>query len=162
MASWKGLALQVTTSFVYGNDIYFVTRKGLDNDGANNNVSAIKLGEDESRWEQPGDIATHPKPQLGGNKNAHEHSSRYMEDGSYFRIRNATLSYDLPKSLIRFAKIEQLRIRFSADNLLTLTHFSGMDPDVPLYRTSTYVMPGLSSFKYPISKQYLVGLEIKF
>jgi TonB-linked SusC/RagA family outer membrane protein len=162
LVAWKGLSLQVTTSFVYGNDIYFATRKEIDNDGANNNVNAIKLADDESRWQQPGDIATHPKAKQGGNKNAHEHSSRYMEDGSYFRIRNATLSYELPYAWVNRIGLEQFKLRISADNLYTLTNFSGMDPDVPLYRSSSYDMPGLSSFKYPISQQYLIGLEIKF
>jgi TonB-linked SusC/RagA family outer membrane protein len=160
--SWKGLSLQTTLSFVYGNDIYFATRKEIDNDGANNNVNAIRLGEGESRWERPGDNATHPKPQLGGNKNAHEHSSRYIEDGSYLRLRNVTLTYDLPASIISKLRLQQLQLRISADNFFTWTKFSGMDPDVPLYRTSSFDMPGLSNFKYPISKQVLGGIEIRF
>lgn len=160
--AWKGLALQATLSFVYGNDIYFGTRKEIDNDGANNNVNAFLLSEDESRWERPGDIATHPKPQLGGNRNAHEHSSRYLEDGSFLRLRNLTLSYDLPANLSKKLGLRLLQFRVSADNLFTWTKFSGMDPDVPLYRTSSYTMPGLSNFKYPISRQILGGIEISF
>lgn len=159
--SWKAFTLQASLSFVYGNDIYFATRKEIDNDGANNNVNAIKLTDDESRWQQPGDIATHPKPRLGGNKNGHEHSSRYLEDGSYLRLRNVSLSYDLPESLISKIGLEQFRLRISGDNLLTWTKFSGMDPDVPLYSNS-FSLPGLSIFKYPISKQVLVGIEIRF
>jgi len=160
--AWKGLALQATASFVYGNDIYFETRREIDNDGANNNVAAIRLTDEESRWERPGDDATHPEPMLGGNHNAHEHSSRYMEDGSFLRLRNLTLSYDLPSSWIGKLGLRQVQFRISADNLFTWTKFSGMDPDVPLYRTSSYTMPGLSSFKYPISRQILGGIEINF
>ena len=122
----------------------------------------MKLRDDWSRWEKPGDIATHPLPVLDGNHNSYEHSSRYLEDGSYLRLRNVKLTYSIPASWLKKIMIEELRISLSADNPYTLTNFSGMDPDVGLYRTSTYTLPGLSSFKYPINRQYLVGLEIKF
>lgn len=162
VVSWKGLALNASLAFVYGNDVYNATRKEIDNDGANNNVNALKLQDGWSRWERPGDVATHPKPTLGGNKNAHEHSSRYLEDGSYMRVRNVTLTYDLPATVISRLGLQQLQLRLSADNLFTISNFSGMDPDVPLYRTSTFDLPGLSAFKYPISRQILAGIEIQF
>jgi len=162
LLSWKGLSLSAAFNYVYGNEIYNATRKEIDNDGANNNVVAMKLRKDWSRWEKPGDNATHPKPVLGGNKNSYEHSSRYLEDGSYLRLRNIKLSYSLPKAWVNRILVDEMLISLSADNLFTWTNYSGMDPDVPLYRTSTWNLPGLSYFKYPISKQYLVGIEINF
>lgn len=160
--SWKGLTLSAAFSYVYGNQIYNATRKELDNDGANNNVNAIVLLDEWSRWESPGDDATHPRVVLGGNRNAYEHSSRYLEDGSYLRMRNVKLSYDLPSGWAQKIGAELLRISVSGDNLLTFTNYSGMDSDVPLYRTSTWNLPGLSYFKYPISKQVILGIELKF
>jgi len=160
--SWKGIQLSASLIYVYGNEIYNATRKEIDNDGANNNVVAMKLRDDWSRWENPGDNATHPKPTLGGNKNAYEHSSRFLEDGSYLRLRNVKLSYSLPGSWVNKILLKEVVVSVSADNLFTLTNYSGMDPDVPLYRTSTWNLPGLSYFKYPISKQFLAGIEIKF
>ncbi len=160
--SWKGLALSAAFSYVYGNQIYNATRKELDNDGANNNVNAIVLKDGWTRWQAPGDIATHPRVVLGGNRNAYEHSSRYLEDGSYLRMRNVKLSYDLPAGWAQKIGAQLLRISVSGDNLLTFTRYSGMDPDVPLYRTSTWNLPGLSYFKYPISKQVLIGIELNF
>ena len=62
-----------------------------------------------SRWKNPGDHATHPKPMIGGNNNAHEYSSRYLEDGSYLRLRNVTLSYDLPARTYKESRLEQFR-----------------------------------------------------
>lgn len=162
LVSWKGWSLNAAFNFVYGNKIYNATRKELDNDGANNNVAAMRLRDDWSRWESPGDDATHPLPVLGGNHNSYEHSSRYLEDGSYLRVRNVKLTYSLPSAWVRKIQLKELNLSLSADNLHTWTNFSGMDPDVGLYRTSTWDLPGLSYFKYPISRQYLFGLEIKF
>jgi TonB-linked SusC/RagA family outer membrane protein len=162
LVSWKGLSLTASFNYVYGNDIYNATRKEIDNDGANNNVVAMKLKEGWSRWENPGDNATHPLPVLGGNKNAYEHSSRFLEDGSYLRLRNIKLSYSLPRNWVTRILLNEVVVSLSADNLFTLTQYSGMDPDVPLYRTSTWNLPGLSYFKYPISKQFLAGIEINF
>jgi hypothetical protein len=160
-ASYKGLSLSASFSFVYGNKIYHSTRQELDNDGANLNVNAFKLEPDMSRWKKPGDQATHPQPKIGGNNNAHEYSSRYLEDGSYLRLTNLTLSYLLPNRVIKIMKLSTLKLNLSADNLFTWTKFTGMDPDVPLY-TGSWILPGVSSFKYPISKNYSVGVEISF
>jgi TonB-linked SusC/RagA family outer membrane protein len=162
VVSWKGLSLSAAFNYVYGNEIYNATRKEIDNDGANNNIAAMKLQDGWSRWAKPGDIATHPLPVLGGNHNSYEHSSRFLEDGSYLRVRNVKLSYALPGAWVRKILLEGVNINLSADNLYTWTKFSGMDPDVGLYRTSTWNLPGLSYFKYPISRQYVVGIEIKF
>jgi TonB-linked SusC/RagA family outer membrane protein len=159
--SYKNLTLSGVVSYVYGNEIYNLTRKGIDNDGANNNVNAIKLMDDWSRWEEPGDNATHPEPKLGGNNNAYMHSSRYLEDGSYLRVRNVKLSYTLPQSVLDYVNVGSFTVYVSADNLITFSKFSGMDPDVPIY-PGAYTLPGLSSFKYPISRSFLVGLDIKF
>jgi TonB-linked SusC/RagA family outer membrane protein len=162
LLEWKGLRFSAAFNYVYGNEIYNATRKEIDNDGANNNVAAMKLQKGWSRWEKPGDNATHPKPMLGGNRNSYEHSSRFLEDGSYLRLRNVKLSYSLPKKWVSKVLLNNLTVSLSADNLFTLTNYSGMDPDVPLYRTGTWNLPGLSYFKYPISKQFLAGIEINF
>lgn len=110
-----------------------------------------------SRWQKEGDIATHPKAVFGGNKNANQASSRYLEDGSYLRLRNINLGYDVPTSLVERLKIADMRVFVSADNLLTFTKFSGMDPEVSLGPGG-----GSSSIKYPISKKVLFGINLTF
>jgi TonB-linked SusC/RagA family outer membrane protein len=160
--SYKGFSLNIAFSYVYGNKIYHATRQELDNDGASTNTNAFKLQKGMSRWEKPGDIATHPEPKIGGNSRAHEYSSRYLEDGSYLRVRNLTLSYNLPSNIVQKIKVADCTINFSVDNLKTWTKFTGMDPDVPLYQSDAWTLPGLSSFKYPINKQYILGIELKF
>lgn len=159
--AYKNLSLNAAFSYSYGNEIYNTSRQEIDNDGENFSVNAIVMQDGWSRWENPGDDATHPEPSYGGNMNSNKYSSRYLEDGSYLRLRNVTLAYDLPKAYAEKIKLNNLRVTLSMDNLKTWTKYSGMDPDVPLY-LSDYSLPGTQYFKYPISKQFLLGLEISF
>ena len=157
--SYKGFSLNATFAYSYGNKIYHSGRQEIDNDGENISVNAMKLLPGWSRWQNPGDNATHPRPIFGGNMNSNKYSSRYLEDGSYLRLRNLTLAYDLPQEFAKKAKLKGLRVSLSMDNLKTWTKYSGMDPDIQLYLNGEN-LPGTQYFKYPISKQYLLGLEI--
>ncbi len=159
--SYKGFSLNASFSFSSGNMIYHSNRQEVDNDGENVNVNAVKLQDGWSRWVNPGDQATHPEPVYGGNMNSNKYSSRYLEDGSYLRFRNLTFAYDLPVKYAEKIKLKDLRISLSMDNLKTWTKYSGPDPDVPLY-LGAYNLPGTQFFKYPISKQFILGLEIAF
>jgi hypothetical protein len=162
--SWNGIFLSVNTNFMYGNKIYNYTRQSTDADGAYvgyNQLSIDNSIQGWSRWEKKGDIATHPKPMLNGNKSSNAISSRYLEDGSYFRIKNLTVGYELPKNLIKKAYMTRCRIYFAADNLWTATKFSGMDPEITL-QTSTYNLAGMYSSNYPVGRTYQAGVEISF
>lgn len=159
--SFRGFSINVAFVYSYGNKIYHTNRQEVDNDGENISVNAMALQDGWSRWVNPGDNATHPEPVYGGNMNSNKYSSRYLEDGSYLRLRNLTLAYNLPTSYAEKIKLNSLRITLSMDNLKTWTKYSGPDPDVPLY-LGAYNLPGTQFFKYPISRQYLIGLEISF
>ena len=162
--SWNGIYLHVNTNFIYGNKIYNYTRQSSDADGAYvgyNQLSIENSRQGWSRWEKKGDIATHPKPMLNGNKASNSISSRYLEDGSYFRIKNLTVGYELPKNLIKKAHMTRCRVYLSADNLWTATKFSGMDPEITL-TTSTYDLAGMYSNTYPVGRTYQAGVEISF
>lgn len=162
--SWNGIFLSVNTNFTYGNKIYNYTRMSTDADGAYvgyNQMSIENSVQGWSRWEKAGDVATHPKAMLNGNKNSNAISSRYLEDGSYFRIKNLTVGYDFPTKLIKKAYMTRCRIYFSADNLFTATKFSGMDPEITL-TTSTYDLAGMYSNTYPVGRTFQGGVEISF
>ena len=162
--SWNGIFLSVNTNFTYGNKIYNYTRMSTDADGAYvgyNQMSIKNSVQGWSRWEKAGDVATHPKAMLNGNKNSNAISSRYLEDGSYFRIKNLTVGYDFPTKLIKKAYMTRCRIYFSADNLFTATKFSGMDPEITL-TTSTYDLAGMYSNTYPVGRTFQGGVEISF
>ncbi|SER98996.1 SusC/RagA family TonB-linked outer membrane protein [Pedobacter rhizosphaerae] len=150
---YKGLTLSAFFNFVYGNEIYNNSRAYFDNDGLYESYNAMVLQSGWSRWSKIGDVATHPKPVLGGNHDSNQQSSRYLEDGSYIRLRNITLGYQIPASWLSKIKISSARIFVSGDNLWTATRFTGVDPEVDL-------SSGISSFKYPISKKVLFGINV--
>jgi TonB-linked SusC/RagA family outer membrane protein len=155
--SFKGFSLFAFFNFVSGNLVYHNSRALFDSDGAYYTYNSMALPEDWSRWQQRGDVATHPKPVFGGNKNSNKTSSRYLEDGSYLRLRNVTFSYELPAALLNRLKIASTKVFVSGDNLLTRTRFSGMDPEVTLGPGG-----GTSSVKYPISRKVLFGINLGF
>ena len=178
--SWKAFTLSATGSFVVGNKIFNATRMNImDTDGAQPgfNLQSLNNGLGWMRWRNP-ELAeteeereqiiynnmhyvTHPQPLNGGNNDAHNYSSRYLEDGSFFRLRNITLSYDLPQRILQKTKVSSARVYVSADNILTLTRFSGMDPEVSL-EMSTYSLAGLYSDNYPVPMSVVMGFDIKF
>ena len=149
---------------MYGNKIYNYARHSADADGAYLGYNQLSIDESKlgwSRWEKKGDIATHPKPQLNGNNDANQISSRYLEDGSYFRLKNLTLGYDFPLKLISKAHMTKCRIYFSADNLFTVSRFSGMDPEITI-STDTYKLAGMYTENYPVGRTFQGGVEISF
>ncbi len=158
---YKGFSLNFALNFVYGNDVYNRSRQFFDNDGAYIAYNSMKLLDGWTRWESEGDIATHPKAIANGNKLSNNVSSRYIEDGSYLRLRNISLAYDVPQSFARKFRLESIRIFVTGDNLLTLTNYSGMDPEVSIVG-DTWVRPGTGDFKYPISRQLLFGVDVTF
>ena len=161
--SWKGITLSATGAFIYGNKIFNSIRTSMDSDGQSQDYNMMSLdnGLGWKRWEKEGDIATHPKPVLNGNQSAHMVSSRYLEDGSFFRLKNVTLSYQLPKNILRKAHIKGLRVFASADNIWTASKFSGMDPEINIEKTD-WQLAGTYATNYPVPMSVVGGVEITF
>ena len=155
--SWKGFTLSATGNFIYGNMIYNSARVSMDSDGAytDYNMMSHNNGLGWSRWEKAGDIATHPKPKMNGNNDAHMLSTRYLEDGSYFRVKNVTLSYDFPQAFLKKAKMQGLKLYVSGDNLVTVSKFSGMDPEID-------TEDGTYDTNYPVPMTVVGGIQITF
>ena len=85
------------------------------------------------------------------NQNARA-SNRYVEDGSYLRIKNVTIGYTIPMVLIKRAHLTTARLYFSAQNLLTLTKYSGFDPEVGVN--------GIDNNIYPVTKTFCIGINL--
>jgi TonB-linked SusC/RagA family outer membrane protein len=153
--SYKSFSLSTFFNFVYGNKVYNDSRAYFDNDGLYDSYNAMVPASGWTRWTKPGDIATSPKTVLGGNNDANQPSSRYLENGSYLRLRNVTFGYQLPQNFLNSIKVRSARIFVSGDNLVTFTKFSGVDPEVDL-------ASGSSSFRYPISRKILFGINVGF
>jgi len=148
--SWKGLELSIYLQGVYGNKIY--NANNIDNTGmaaALNQTTAVL-----SRWTGAGTSNSMPRAVYGDPNQNCRVSDRFIEDGSYLRIKNISLSYALPSDLLRKISIESLRIILSCENLATFTKYSGFDPEVALN--------GIDSSRYPIAKTFSLGLNINF
>ena len=162
-ATWKGITLSVNGNFVVGNQIYNKNREQMDADGAYTglNQMSINNGLGWKRWKKEGDKATHPGLVAARSDGSNGTSSRYLEDGSFFRLRNVTLSYNLPESILKNIKMEGARVYVSGDNLFTASRFSGMDPEIRL-DGDTYHHAGLYSSNYPVPLSVVLGIDIKF
>ena len=95
-----------------------------------------------------------------GGQGPTAYSDRTIEDGSYLRLKTVTLGYTLPAALTRRAGINSLRIYTAAQNLLTWTGYSGLDPEVSTYDTA--LTPSFDWSAYPRAKTLTFGLEIGF
>ena len=162
-ATWKGITLSVNGNFVVGNQIYNKNREQMDADGAYTglNQMSINNGLGWKRWKKEGDKATHPGLVAARSDGSNGTSSRYLEDGSFFRLRNVTLSYNLPESILKNIKMEGARVYVSGDNLFTASRLSGMDPEIRL-DGDTYHHAGLYSSNYPGPLSVVLGIDIKF
>ena len=155
--SYKGFTLTANFDFVYGNLLYNQSRELLDSDGAYADYNSMKLKSGWKRWEKEGDIATHPKAINGGNKNSNKSSSRYLEKGNYFSLRNLSLGYSIPEKLCGKLGLQWVNVSCSADNLFTLTPFSGVSPQLSDSSTDGY-----AGTIYPLSRRIVFGLNVSF
>lgn len=128
---WKGLDLEIFSRFSGGNSILNLTRQEtLLNQDFNNNGTEIL-----NRWTTPGQITDVPKMRLNNNNFinfAGQATSRFVEDGSFFRIQNIILGYSLPKSLLNKANIgiSNVRVFGQIQNAFTFTKYKGLDPEL--------------------------------
>lgn len=155
--SYKGFTLTANFDFVYGNLLYNQSRELLDSDGAYADYNSMKLKSGWKRWEKEGGIATHPKAINGGNKNSNKSSSRYLEKGNYFSLRNLSLGYSIPEKLCGKLGLQRVNVSCSADNLFTLTPFSGVSPQLSDSSTDGY-----AGTIYPLSRRIVLGLNVSF
>lgn len=155
--SYKAFTLTANFDFVYGNLLYNQSRELLDSDGAYADYNSMKLKSGWKRWEKEGDIATHPKAINGGNKNSNKSSSRYLEKGNYFSLRNLSLGYSIPEKLCGKLGLQRVNVSCSADNLFTLTPFSGVSPQLSDSSTDGY-----AGTIYPLSRRIVFGLNVSF
>jgi len=155
--TYKGLSLSFLLNFAQGNQVYSRIMESVRSDGGYPTSNQLVLPDGYSRWQEPGDQATEPKPVYGGNNFSYQESSRFLMDGSYLRLKNARLGYRLPETLTQRFGTEMARVYVSGSNLWTLT-------------TSDYIGPDPAQFvngyqdwdKYPVNRTVSLGLDFRF
>jgi len=161
--TWKNIDLNASFGFSLGGKIYNYSRQEYDSDGAYTDRNQMKLIDGWSRWEKEGDIATHPAASYGNKSNSNKASTRYLEDGDYLKLRSLSIGYNLDLSKYY---IQNMRIYFTAENVFTLTGFSGIDPEIPAYydeTTGTYKSIGTAGANlYPSTRKFMFGINLTF
>jgi hypothetical protein len=112
------------------------------------------------RWKTPGQNTDIPRA-VPDNANNSRISTRFVEDGSYMRVKSATLTYMLPASLIRRVNFTGARIYITGENLLTFTDYKGFDPEVN-YAGGANTVQGIDFGTYPQTRNLILGLNLTF
>lgn len=142
--SWKGLAFQVdfnwaAKKYMTNNDAYFLQNAAQ---GASQNQTVEML----NVWTKPGDVTIYPNA-----SETIQFDSRLLEDASFLRLKALTLSYALPKDILKKIYLDNVVLHFTGRNLWTVTKFNGYDPEP---QTNVF------QFAYPNTRQYEFGIEV--
>ena len=152
--SYKNFTLSVFFQGSYGNDIYNASRIETEGmyDGKNQSTAVL------NRWKKIGDITDIPRA-VKGTDNI-KASSRWVEDGSYLRLKTLTLAYNLPTQALQQYGIRKVQPYLTAQNLWTLTNYKGFDPEVNEGLSGPTM--GIDWGTYPQTKSFIFGLNIEF
>lgn len=154
---YKNIDAMIFFQYSYGNDQLNWNRFFQEHGGTRNtNFLASQL----DRWQQPGDITMVPR-MTNANYAANLRPSRFVEDGSYLRLKNVSIGYTLPSAWINRLGMSSARIYVSGQNLLTFTNYSGMDPEVNA-TASTATTQGVDFYAMPQPRVYMGGFNITF
>ena len=148
--AYKGFDLSFFIQGVQGNDVYnlnrYITESALS--GTTNGTTNLL-----NRWTGPGTSNDVPRAYVGNSNNL-KVSTHFIEDGSFIRLKNLTFGYTLPASVLSKISSSQIRVYFTAQNLLTLTHYTGFDPEVSA--------SGIDQGIYPQVRTLIGGINIGF
>jgi TonB-linked SusC/RagA family outer membrane protein len=155
--TYKGFDLNVFFQWSYGNQIYNANRMVLEGNGlvrtdVNQYASYI------DRWSP--ENQTNRNYRSGGQGPIGRFSSRMLEDGSYLRLKTISVGYNLPSDLVKKAYLSALRLTVAAQNLITWTKYSGLDPEVSV--RNSILTPGFDYSAYPQAQTIVFGLNAKF
>ena len=153
--NWKGLDFAVNGAGAFGMQIMRSYRSFSDAPYQNYDTTIF------NRWYGEGTSNDQPKISSTGSPNTNYVSTRYMEDADYFKIKTITLGYDF-KNIWKGCPFQQLRLYVQAQNLITFTGYTGLDPEVGNSAGGNGWASGVDLGLYPPSRTYLVGANIKF
>lgn len=175
---YKGFDMTLFFNFVYGNKVFNMsTQRFIGPYLANQNTLATMANRftliDPTTGKESTDLARlaelNPNQYSGSilwnissnNKTAiSDHSSYYLEDGSYLRLNTITLGYTLPKKIVQKAKMNNARVYCTLNNIYTFTNYTGYDPEVSA--SGSALTPGVDDSSYPRSKSWVLGVNLTF
>lgn len=154
--SYKNFTLAFLFQGVQGNDIFNASRieiEGMEN-WKNQSTDVLR------RWKNPGDMTDIPKA-LADNKQNSLLSTRFLEDGSFIRLKSLTLAYNLRSPWLQSIQVSNVQLYFTGQNLFTITDYSGYDPELNYGGTSNTAL-GIDFGTFPQPRTYIFGVNIDF
>ena len=158
--SYKGFDINIFFQGSQGGDLFNLTNVQLNNGDANTTRDYF-----ENAW--TADNTNTDQPRVGNNSNR-EISSRFVEDGSYIRLKNVAVGYNLPNEVVNKIGVGGIRIAVSAQNLWTITDYTGLDPEVNFFgasgdnNLSSNTVRGFDFGNYPTLRSFNFNLNVKF
>lgn len=153
--SYKNLSLSIFIQGVYGNEIVNFNKFALESFDGNQNNSTAAL----NRWTPENPTNEYPRANVSPRVNTI--SNHHVEDGSYLRVKDITLGYDVAPHISKKIKVTSCKVFASAKNLITLTNYTGYDPEVNRFINNPRSF-GADFGSYPAAKIYSAGLNITF
>jgi TonB-linked SusC/RagA family outer membrane protein len=159
--AWKAWILDCFFQYQVGNDVINVARKNLEAMPGGTNKNANQATSVLARWRKSGDITDIPRVTFDENAHNNEGSDRYVEDGSYMRLKTLSLTYNLPQKLLEKFKLQNLSVFVNGYNLLTFTNYKGQDPEISIASTNPWAV-GMDKYQTARSISYTLGLKLTF
>lgn len=153
---YKGFSLDAFFSYVYGNDVYAQWQVDVAKVGHRNAVMAEYA---ENRWTGPGSTNKYPRP-IDGDINNARNSDRWLEDGSFIRMRTLTLSYNFPSQALTKYGVRGLRTFLQGDNLFLISNYPGWDPQVSNNMDPRFF--SVDTFNVPQPRTFTIGINANF
>ncbi|HSI75973.1 MAG TPA: hypothetical protein VK957_08755, partial [Lunatimonas sp.] len=153
---YKNFDASIFFHFVYGNEIFNQAEYSYGRLHTWFNSSTLA----RERWRQPGDVATLHRAAWGDPYRNGSVSDRVLQDGSFLRLKNISFGYNLHGDALERLGVQNLRIYFAGQNLITFTQYRGYDPEVNAYEDDSRLGFDLSS--YPQARSYTMGLNLTF
>jgi TonB-linked SusC/RagA family outer membrane protein len=152
---YKNFGIRLFVQFQYGNDVINGLRYNLERMINTDNQAATVL----RRWRKQGDVTDIPRALDGDNRNS-QPSTRWVEKGSYARLKFITFSYHLPAKLVQKARLKSIDAYVTANNLYTWTNYTGADPEIAIGSSPAFI--GIDQGLTPQTKGFTLGLNMKF
>ncbi len=160
--SYKNWDLSIFFQGAYGQKIFSVLNRDIEGFYRPFNVTQRYY---DNHWTGPGTSNTHPRASWDASGNNTRYSTRFLEDGSYTRLRNLQLGYTIPAGAASSVGFTSLRVYVSVTNLFTLTKYQGMDPEMTVSNNAQGQGDGAAGLDwgtYPAAKSFSVGVNLTF
>ncbi|WP_312742476.1 SusC/RagA family TonB-linked outer membrane protein [Sphingobacterium multivorum] len=162
--SYKQFDLNAVFGFSLGGKLYNYSRQEFDSDGTYTDRNQMKLQDGWSRWEKPGDVATHPIARYDNQDKGNSPSTRFLESNNFLKMRSLTLGYNFD---LKKYNIKNLRVFLAGENLFTITNYSGVDPELPLTEPDGkggggQMIRSTGVSVYPMVRKYMFGASVTF